>query len=889
MKSKKLIIGILAHVDAGKTTLAESLLFQSGSIRKQGRVDHKDAFLDTYELEKDRGITIFSKQAEMQLGSKNITVLDTPGHVDFSTEMERTLRVLDYAILVISGADGVQGHVETLWRLLELYKIPTFIFVNKMDQQGLESAQIMSELHKRLDERCIYMNKDDSEMTFEQIAMTSEERMNEFLETAVLEEGGLKKDIKERIFFPCYFGSALKNQGISYFMNEIERLTDLKSYPEEFGAQVFKVARDEQGKRLTYLKITGGVLRVKQLISKEVIDGDDTIKWEEKIDQIRLYSGTGFQSTQEISAGSICAVTGLSKAEIGDGLGYEKQWNLSQLEPVLTYQIELPESANPYEMYLKFKQLQEEDPALRIQWKKELNEMQVQVMGDIQIEILQSVILERFGVPVAFGSERIVYKESIEDTVVGIGHFEPLKHYAEVHLLMEPGEVGSGIQIRNQCKEEVLPKNWQNLVLTHIGECSPVGVLTGSEVTDIRITLIAGQGHQKHTEGGDFRQATYRAIRQGLMQAKTILLEPFYEFRLEIPNECTGRAINDIQKMQGTFDSPDIKERETIIVGRGPVSLLRGYTKEVMSYTKGFGRLSYTLSGYDKCQNQEEVIEAIGYDVNADLLHPVDSIFCAHGAGYTVPWNQVASAAHIENGYGKRKVERSILNPIESTKFEDRWIDEEELMEIFTRTYGTVKREKAGYLKKKKVVAPVVATGNYDYSKKVKSKARKEKYLLVDGYNIIFAWNDLKDLAETNIEGARGRLVDILSNYQGFHGMRLIVVFDAYKVKGNIGEVQRFHNIDIVYTKEAETADAYIEKTVHHIGRLYDVTVATSDIMEQLIIMGQGAQKISAQDLLEEIIETSHLVREKKDQEMPLKKLQVFGDALKEIEINIEE
>ncbi len=879
MKGQKLVVGILAHVDAGKTTLAENMLYQAGAIRRIGRVDHKDAFLDTFALEKSRGITIFSKQAELKMGAIDVTLMDTPGHIDFSTEMERTLRVLDYAILVISGADGIQGHVQTLWKLLENYHIPTFLFINKMDQQGTNQQVLTHELQKRVSEHCVVFDDvSNKEGMLEQIAMTDEVLLESYLETGTLEKEDIIDCIRSRKVFPCYFGSALKGTGVQALMSGVESYAMQKSYKEAFGAKVFKITRDEQGNRLTHIKVTGGTLRVKMLLSKQDLEGGVTTKWEEKIDQIRIYSGNGYEVVQEVSAGEICALTGLTKAKSGDGLGMECDWESPVLEPVLTYQLLFPEAMNIYDMYLKLNQLQEEDPSLHIRWDKGANEIQVQVMGDIQIEILKTVIQDRFGVSVEFGSEHILYKETIADEVVGIGHFEPLRHYAEAHILMEPGERGSGITIESDCSEEMLARNWQHLIMAHLGEKMHKGVLVGADLTDVKFTLIAGRGHQKHTEGGDFRQATYRAVRQGLMQAKSVLLEPVYEYRLEIPTECTGRAMNDIQKMFGSFEDPVMDGEMTVMTGYAPVATMRGYQQEVISYTKGFGRIYCSWKGYEVCHNQDEIISEVAYDPVHDMDNPVDSVFCAHGAGYSVPWEKVSKAAHVDSGYGIRK-ESPLLEQVreQGVAFEERFFDLEELEAIFQRTYGPIKREKSRFKKTRK--APehqLPGAGTY----KGKTKEKKEQYLLVDGYNIIFAWEELKQLADTNIEGARGKLMDILSNYQGFKKIHLILVFDAYKVKGNPGTIQTYHNISVVYTKEAETADAYIEKTVHNMGRNYDVTVATSDALEQLIIMGQGATRMSAKGLLQEIIETNRDIQEEHLKIQKTDKINTLGDKM---------
>ncbi len=853
---KKLVIGILAHVDAGKTTLSESLLYQSGSIRKLGRVDHGDAFLDTYELERARGITIFSKQAVFSMGDREITLLDTPGHVDFSAEMERTLQVLDYAIFVINGADGVQGHTQTLWRLLNHYKIPTFLFVNKMDQPGTDREVLMAELKKRLDDRCIDFSEDvEKENFYEELAMCEENALETFLESGEVTETQITEMIAARKAFPCFFGSALKMTGVDAFIEGLQQYTRIRSYPETFGAKVFKIARDEQGNRLTYLKITGGRLKVKELLRGT----DENGEWEEKADQIRIYSGAKYESVPEAEAGTICAVTGLTKTKPGQGLGGEEASTMPVLEPVLTYQIILPPECNVHTMLLKLRQLEEEEPELHIVWNETLGEIHAQLMGEVQIEILKSLIYNRFGVEVTFGAGNIVYKETIAEVVEGVGHFEPLRHYAEVHLLLEPGERGSGMQFFAACSEDILDRNWQRLILTHLEEKEHIGVLTGSAITDMRISLLTGKAHLKHTEGGDFRQATYRAIRQGLKKAKSVLLEPYYEFRLEIPSELLGRAISDIQRMNGSFDSPETEGEFTILTGNAPVSLMRDYQTEVNAYSRGKGRLSCSLKGYEVCHNTEEVVEQIGYDSERDLENPTGSVFCTHGAGFVVSWDQVEDYMHLDSGFGQTKEQETrqkkteVPQPVARREY---IVDDEELKEIFARTYGANKKERPAYTKQN-----VHSGGSVGLSRPRKPK-EAEEYLLVDGYNIIFDWEELKELSETNMAGARTKLMDILSNYQGYKKCHLILVFDAYKVEGNPGEILKYHNIHVVYTKEAETADQYIEKTVHVIGRKYNVTVATSDNLEQVIIMAQGAQRMSAQNLREEIEIANRQIRE---------------------------
>lgn len=852
-EKQHICIGLLAHVDAGKTTLAESLLYHTGAIRKMGRVDHQNAFLDTYELERARGITIFSKQAGFTLGDREVVLLDTPGHVDFSAEMERTLQILDYAVLIIGGTDGVQGHVETLWRLLRQYKIPVFLFINKMDQDGANSAEILKELQSRLDEKCIDFTASQPQEEFmENLAMCDETVLETYLEEGEISKEQVKELIARRKAFPCYFGSALKSQGIQEFLEGLETYTKVPDYPDTFGAKVYKISRDEKGSRLTHMKITGGSLKVKQVLS-----GED---WEEKADQIRIYSGAGFEAVKEAPAGSVCAVTGLTRTHAGQGLGIEQTSGEPLLIPVLNYEIQLPEECDVHQMFLKLRQLEEEEPELHIVWNPQLNEIHAQVMGEVQIEILKNMIQERFGISVEFGSGNIVYKETIEEPVEGTGHFEPLRHYAEVHLLLEPGEQGSGLEFAVSCSEDMLDKNWQRLILTHLEEKAHKGVLTGSDITDMKITLVAGKAHLKHTEGGDFRQATYRAVRQGLRKARSVLLEPVYEYRLEVPSDMVGRAMTDIQKMYGTFQGPEIEGEMSVLTGVAPVVTMGGYQSEVTAYTRGRGRLFCTLKGYQPCHNAEEVIEAAGYEPDADMENPTGSVFCAHGAGFVVNWDEVDTYAHIQTELGLEESEQETVlqtQPAQPYKsFDEIRLDQEELEEIFTRTYGPIRRERNAFQKTSRtVIAPASP-------RKSKPKEPEKEYLLVDGYNIIFAWEDLNELAKVNIEGARNKLMDILCDYQGYKKCTLILVFDAYKVEGGQGSVQKYHNIHVVYTKEAETADQYIEKTVHEIGKKYHVTVATSDALEQVIILGQGADRLSARNLREEIQRMKEEIRE---------------------------
>ena len=876
-------IGLLAHVDAGKTTLAESMLYHCRDIRKPGRVDHKDAFLDTYDLERERGITIFSKQARLSLGKWKADLLDTPGHVDFSAEMERTLQVLDYAVLVIGGMAGVQGHVQTLWHLLEQYKIPVFLFVNKMDQPGSDKNAILEELKNRLDQRCTdFSPEQDRDVLEENIAVCEEGLLERYLESGEISRDDIRDLIKKRKIFPCWFGSALKQQGVDHFLEGIETLIEAPSYPAEFGARVYKIGRDPQGSRLTYMKITGGTLKVKMRLDNRLPGGegatiDGREPWEEKADQIRIYSGAGYETAQEVPAGAVCAVTGLSHTYAGEGLGNQEKCLEPVLEPVLLYQLILPEGCDPRQLYGKLRQLEEEEPQLRIAWKPELEEIHVQVMGEVQTEILKRLIFDRFGVEVEFGAGSIVYKETIADRVEGVGHFEPLRHYAEVHLILEPGAPGSGIQIAAACSEDMLDRNWQRLILTHLKEKKHLGVLTGSPVTDIKITLAAGKAHKKHTEGGDFRQATYRAVRQGLRKAQSVLLEPVYAFRLEVPGQMIGRAMSDIQKMCGSFEPPQTRGDTGVLTGTVPASCMGSYPAEVAAYTKGTGKLFYTLKGYEPCHNAQEVIEAIGYDPQADTENPSDSVFCAHGGGFHVPWDQVEEHMHLESVLEKEQADTEAA-PVRRTAPQkagkDFWQDEKELEAIFERTYGPVKRKHTAF--RKSAGNQGTGTGPGRVKETSGKKVYEKEYLLVDGYNIIFAWEELKDLAKENLEAARGKLADILCNYQGYKKCTLILVYDAYRVSGNPGSVQKYHNIYVVYTKEAETADQYIEKTVHEIGRKYQVTVATSDALEQVIILGQGGQRLSASGLRDEIAYTLQQMREEYLEQESSEKTRLF-------------
>ncbi len=913
---KHICVGLLAHVDAGKTTLAEGLLYTCGRIRKLGRVDHGDAFLDNFAQERERGITIFSKQARVAWEGLEITLLDTPGHVDFSAEMERTLQVLDYALLVVSGTDGVQGHTRTLWRLLKQYEIPVILFVNKMDQPDTESGKLMKELQEKLDAGCLAFGpeaEENRESFLEELAMCTEGMMEEYLETGGIASDTLAEAIAGRHVFPCYFGAALHLDGVEELLQGMKKYCICPVYPEQFGARVYKISRDSAGNRLTHLKVTGGVLRVKMLVGNAGSAAPGEEIWEEKADQIRIYGGlpeggAQYHNAEQVEAGEICVVMGLGKTYAGQGLGRENRSDLPILVPVLTYALILPEGTDAVKVLGQLRKLEEEEPQLHVVWqeanpiKNEISSaIHVQVMGEVQMEILKRQIADRFDLEVEFGDGHIIYQETIAEAVVGIGHYEPLRHYAEVHLLLEPGERGSGLQFASICSEDVLDRNWQRLVLTHLEEKSHLGVLTGSPLTDMKITLLTGRAHKKHTEGGDFRQATYRAIRQGLMQSKSVLLEPVFSFSMEVPAGQIGRAMSDIQRMQGSFEPPVTQGEFALLTGSVPVSEMKDYQRELTAYTRGLGRLSCILKGYEPCHNTEEIMEQTGYEPDRDMDNPSSSIFCAHGAGVLVNWDQVSEYAHLESGWTPSAgdvpdLAATALPPVQNKspdhgKRSSDYITLEEIDEIFRRTYGKNTQDYAPYRysrqnaenaveikaepeeksaslnryfenasKEKKAKASLKNAG--EIQEAVHRQAGKEEYLLVDGYNIIFAWDDLRSLAEINIDSARDKLMDICCNYQGFMGCTLILVYDAYKVKGNPGSVLKYHNIHVVYTKEAETADQYIEKTVHKIGRKYQVTVATSDALEQMIIFGNGAIRLSAMGFREAVDTAARQIRD---------------------------
>ena len=839
---KRLTIGILAHVDSGKTTLSEGLLYCAGMLRKLGRVDHGDAFLDTHALEKSRGITIFSKQARLLYGDCEFTLLDTPGHVDFSAEAERTLSVLDYALLVVSGSEGIQPHTETLFKLLCRYSVPTFVFINKMDISHLSRQKLMGGLKKMGDGFIDFSDDVPKEEFYDGLAMCSEDMMERYLDTGTVSADAIRQSIRQRQVFPCFFGSALKLEGIKELLAGLEEYTTEPPRGDEFGARIFKISDDPQGARLTHMKITSGCLKV-----KDVLHGSG---WAEKADQIRIYSGAKYQTVDQAPAGMVCTVTGLTSAHPGDGLGAEAGAPSPVLEPVLAYRAVLPEGVDAHKALSALRKLEDADPALHVAWNEGLQEIRVQLMGEVQLEIVQSLLKERFGIDIGFDQGGILYKETITSTVEGVGHYEPLRHYAEVHLLLQPLEAGGGLVFSTGCKEDELDKNWQRLILTHLKEKTHLGVLTGSPITDMSITLVAGKAHLKHTEGGDFRQATYRALRQGLMQAESRLLEPWYSFSLQVPQECVGRAMNDLQAMGASFAPPEQRQEDAVISGTAPVIKLQGYPAVLTGYTKGRGRLSCEGARYLPCHNSDEVIAAIGYDPESDTDNPADSVFCSHGAGHTVKWNAVFDNMHIPAVLRpKSEPEHEHAAPILSKS------DEEELIRIYERTYGPIRSNPIAAFR------PSVSVQSQGFRLPEAAETGPE-YLLVDGYNIIFAWDDLAAIAKEDMDLARSRLVNLMCNYRGLHRCEVILVFDAYRIKGNTGSVETVNNISVVYTKEAETADSYIERTTHELSKNYRVQVATSDRMEQLIIIGNGAMRISADAFRKEVDRTEAAMRE---------------------------
>ncbi len=826
---KEIVIGIFAQVDAGKTTLSEALLYETGQLKALGRVDHGNAFLDTHALERSRGITIFSKQARFQTPSLSVTLLDTPGHVDFSPEAERSMQVLDYALLVVSGTDGVQAHTQTLWKLLRRYHIPTFVFFNKMDLPGAEKGRLLQDAKKHLSPSCADLEDEEA------LALCDEAVLESYLETGTLSHSQIAAMAAREQLFPCLFGSALKLEGTKELLSTLERFCLPPYYPEEFSARVYKISRDAQGNRLTFLKITGGSLKVRTALSYTPKGGEPL---EEKVTQLRLYSGASYKQVEQVQAGQVCAVLGITSLLAGDTLGAEKEAAAPLLSPVMTYHIRLPLGTDLRTVLPKLKQLEEEEPQLRIHWDERLRQIQAQLMGQVQIEVLQSLIKERFDLDVTMDSGRVSYRETITNTVEGVGHFEPLRHYAEVHLILEPLPRGSGLILAANCSEDVLDRNWQRLILTHLMEKRHLGVLTGSPITDMKITLAAGRAHLKHTEGGDFRQATYRAVRQGLMQAESVLLEPYYRFTLTVPAAQLGRAINDVRAMGGTFDAPQEDEGMMILQGTAPVAELQDYMSQVVSYTHGHGKLLCELAGYDLCHNAEKVIAELGYEAQHDLENTADSVFCSHGAGVNIPWDEVFSHMHLESVL--KKAREAEAPPIPRVQKRNLDLDEKELEKIIEREFGPEKRV---------LYRPPAAVS----TPQVDLPPEKKKYLIVDGYNMIFAWDGLREQAQTDLAGARQALLDILSNYCGVSPCELVVVFDSYRVKGGLGSKSRHNNLRVVYTKENESADLYIESLVNEIGRNYTVRVATSDALIQLSALRSGVLRVSAQELLREV------------------------------------
>ena len=853
-EKRPLVAGILAHVDAGKTTLSEALLYRAGALRSLGRVDHGDAFLDTHSLEKERGITIFSKQARFTAGDTEVTLLDTPGHVDFSAEMERTLQVLDLAVLVISGTDGVQSHTRTLWRLCRRYGLPVFLFINKMDLAGADKARVMAELKAKLDEGCADFTAPRDEAFFEALAMADEGILNEVLSTGAAGAASLRAAIAARRVFPCWFGSALRLEGVDAILQALDQLAPRPQYGAAFGAKVYKIGKDPQGGRLTYMKLTGGTLRVKTLLQGVSAAGEP---WAEKADQLRLYSGSRFTAADEVKAGSVCAVAGLSGTWPGEGLGAEEDSPTPETEAVFTYTLLLPRGEDPHRALDRLRELEEEAPELRLVWNEPLRRIQLQLMGEVQLEVLKRLIAERCGLDVAFSEGGIAYKESIRYPVEGVGHYGPLRHYAEVHLLLEPGERGSGLHFASTVSEDELDRNWQRLILTHLMEKTHRGVLIGAPITDMKLTLIAGRAHLKHTEGGDFRQATYRAVRQGLRSAESVLLEPWYRFEMELPQENLGRAIADVQTMGGSFEPAQGDGETAVITGRAPVARLRGYQAELTAYTHGLGRLFCAPDGYAPCQNTEEVVAAVGYDADADLENTADSVFCSHGAGVVVKWNEVREHMHIDTGWGRElpdEEDEAAQWQRRAAAYVSQLAGDEELLRIFERTYGPVKKDRLA------MRGPRREPSGQGY--RAKPLPEGPEYLLVDGYNVIFAWDELRKIAEESLDAAREKLIHLMCNYQGFRRCELILVFDAYKVKGNHGSVERVHNVSVVYTKEAETADMYIERVTKEIGKRHRVRVATSDGLEQLIIIGHGALRVTAAELHDEVKRVEQAIRD---------------------------
>ena len=833
MSDNNIVLGILAHVDAGKTTLSEAMLYLSGKLKKLGRVDHRDSFLDNNSLERARGITIFSKQAVMPLGEMTVTLLDTPGHVDFSAEAERSLQVLDYAVLVISGTDGVQAHTETLWKLLERYNVPVLIFVTKMDLPGCDRQEIMDGLRTRLSERCVDFSA-EGDALFESAAMCSEEAVDEYIETGSIGAERLRDMLRRREIFPCCFGSGLRTEGVAEFLDMLELYARPGDYGEDFSARVYKIARDAQGNRMTFMKVTGGALRVRSLMKYADRDGN---AFEEKISQLRIYSGAKYDTAETVLPGQICAALGLTGTYPGQGLGAAGDFAEPLLEPVMSYRVILPPQSDPAVLLPKLMQLDQEDPQLHIVWNERTREISVQLMGRVQAEIFRSLVKERFDTDITLDTGRIMYRETIKDTVEGVGHFEPLRHYAEVHLLLEPLPRGSGIELSSSCPEDELDRSWQRLILTHLAEKQHIGVLTGSPVTDIRFTLAAGRAHIKHTEGGDFRQATYRAVRQGLMQAESVLLEPWYSFVLEVPAEQIGRAISDVRAMNGEIDSTEDAGGMMRLEGAAPVAGMNEYMQELLAYTHGRGRLSLTPGGYRPCRDQQKIVDAIGYEPERDTDNPADSVFCSHGAGVNIPWDQVKDYMHLESCL-KPPVEETA--PAAAPRYRSLSIDDRELEAIMEREFGKIKR-------------PQYSARQVNAAASEPVFEKKPEFIIVDGYNLIFAWDELKKLAADRLDLARGRLMDMLSNYCGFTKAKLVLVFDGFRTPGNPGSREDYHNINVAFTKDGETGDAYIERLADEIGKNYSVRVVTSDNLIRLSALRSGVLRCSSGEFKNEV------------------------------------
>ncbi len=852
---KKLTMGIVAHVDCGKTTLSEALLYESGVVRTLGRVDHKNCFLDNFELERKRGITIFSKQARFDTQNFEITLLDTPGHVDFSAETERTLAVLDVAIILVSAASGVQSHTETLWSLLRKYNIPTFIFVNKMDLSNADTETLMSGIHKRLSPNVIPVSHFSN---FEEVALCSEDLMNKYLETSSLTDNDIKQAVADCSLFPCLFGSALKLDGVSELIKAIDNYSSEPNFDEEFGAKVFKITHGENGERLTHMKITGGSLSVKDYISYTDLSGSE---YSEKVEQIRIYQGEKYTQMDTANKGDVCTVTGITSLLPGMGIGFEQEADSPVLMPILSYSLILPKSIDSHTALTKLRILEAEDPMLKVTYNETIGEIHLLLMGEIQLEIIKHQIKERFGFDADFGEGGIVYKETINNTVEGVGHYEPLRHYSEVHLVLTPTERGTGLIFDSECDTDELERNWQRLILTHLEEKTHIGVLTGSPITDMKITIVSGKAHKKHTDGGDFRQSTYRAVRNGLMKAKSIILEPWYNYEIYVPTENTGRVMTDVQRMCGTINPPENDGDFSIITGTAPVVEMRSYISELTGFSHGKGRINLVFRGYEECHNSDEVIAKTGYIAETDIENSADSIFCSGGAAIFVKWDEVDKYMHLPSYFtiDKQIIEQKRELKRRAADYCAAAATDKELMEIFERTYGPIRKRQTS---KPKYNPSVTKPVHKIAKQKPSHMPNGPEYLLIDGYNIIYAWDELKKTAVSSLEDARNELIERLCNYQGFSKQEIILVFDAYKVHKNPGSVEDFRNIKVVYTKEAETADTYIEKAAYKLSKDHIVRVATSDGPEQMIILGGGALRVPAPSFVKDVLDAEKAIRD---------------------------